>query len=298
MAKETQIQNPPTTGSLRYNTYLSKYFTVDNFNDRRALVGSIPPYDNQDYCITFIVVQGTLQLKINGIRLDLQKQVNLFLDSRCIYYSATILAHTVFDQFEEMLNYVVPIRKRVFCFQYYHLSNLFAERFRENYMMLKREMLRPDFTMKELVIRSFIKLSLVSLLEAIDNEGVDEMTYEKSRQQKLFEEFIELLDTHYTHERSVQFYAHKMGLTPKYLSMLSRAAVQTSASSVISHYVAYRIKQLLYNGQYSIKQISEMLNFSTQSFFGRYFKRIVGCSPRQYMVQNSRNTNLWNNHDA
>jgi AraC-like DNA-binding protein len=73
--------------------------------------------------------------------------------------------------------------------------------------------------------------------------------------------------------------------------MISQASVGESASVVINYYVTFRIKQLLYRGQLSVKQISEMLNFPTQSFFGRYFKRVVGISPRQYMKQNCRNYN-------
>ena len=34
--------------------------------------------------------------------------------------------------------------------------------------------------------------------------------------------------------------------------------------------------------QYTIQQISDMLNFANQSFFGVYFKKEVGCSPKAY----------------
>ena len=33
----------------------------------------------------------------------------------------------------------------------------------------------------------------------------------------------------------------------------------------------------------SVKEISKSLNFQSQSFFGRYFKRITGMSPREYI---------------
>lgn len=32
----------------------------------------------------------------------------------------------------------------------------------------------------------------------------------------------------------------------------------------------------------STQQISNDLNFPSQSFFGKYFKRVVGMSPREY----------------
>jgi AraC-like DNA-binding protein len=32
----------------------------------------------------------------------------------------------------------------------------------------------------------------------------------------------------------------------------------------------------------TIQQISEELNFPSQSFFGKYFKRVVGVAPKEY----------------
>jgi AraC-like DNA-binding protein len=39
------------------------------------------------------------------------------------------------------------------------------------------------------------------------------------------------------------------------------------------------------SGQMSIQQISNLLNFNDQSHFGTFFKRYVGCSPREYQRQ-------------
>ena len=39
----------------------------------------------------------------------------------------------------------------------------------------------------------------------------------------------------------------------------------------------------LNDSQLTIQQISEQLNFSNQSFFGKFFKRCAGMSPKDYM---------------
>ena len=41
-------------------------------------------------------------------------------------------------------------------------------------------------------------------------------------------------------------------------------------------------KQLLRSKEYTILQISEMLNFTSQSLFGRYFKKFTGYTPKEY----------------
>ena len=50
----------------------------------------------------------------------------------------------------------------------------------------------------------------------------------------------------------------------------------------MDNYVILEAKALLKSRKYTIQQISNMLNFANQSFFGKYFKDKVGCSPPAY----------------
>lgn len=50
----------------------------------------------------------------------------------------------------------------------------------------------------------------------------------------------------------------------------------------IRDYVILEAKALLKSGKYSVQQVGDMLNFSNQSFFGTYFKRATGLSPKAY----------------
>ena len=54
------------------------------------------------------------------------------------------------------------------------------------------------------------------------------------------------------------------------------------AGDWIRDYVILEAKALLKSRKYTIQQISDMLNFANQSFFGVYFKKEVGCSPKAY----------------
>jgi AraC-like DNA-binding protein len=49
-----------------------------------------------------------------------------------------------------------------------------------------------------------------------------------------------------------------------------------------SNIFASKAKALLKSTNMTIQQISEELNYPSQSFFGKYFKRIVGVSPSDY----------------
>jgi len=103
-----------------------------------------------------------------------------------------------------------------------------------------------------------------------------------SRQEIFFGKFIALLTQHHTQERSVAFYAEKLCITPKYFSTLIKKQTGKSAAQWIDDYVILEAKNLLKFSGMSIQEIAYHLNFSTQSFFGKYFKHQTGLSPSEY----------------
>lgn len=47
-------------------------------------------------------------------------------------------------------------------------------------------------------------------------------------------------------------------------------------------FVIIEAKRQLSNPNISIKEVAHRLNFSEQTFFGRYFRLYAGCSPSEY----------------
>lgn len=98
----------------------------------------------------------------------------------------------------------------------------------------------------------------------------------------LADKFLKLVEMNYKAEREINFYAGKLSLTPKYLSKLIREISSNSASEWIHRYVMLEAKSLLRSTNMTIQQISDELNFTSQSFFGKYFKQHEGMSPKDY----------------
>lgn len=96
------------------------------------------------------------------------------------------------------------------------------------------------------------------------------------------QDFLKLVHMHYTSERSVSFYASKLFISPKYLSLLVKEATGRSAARWIDSFVINEAKNLLrYSGK-NIQQVAYALNFSNQSSFGKYFKHLTGMSPTEF----------------
>ncbi|WP_288736647.1 helix-turn-helix domain-containing protein, partial [uncultured Parabacteroides sp.] len=94
--------------------------------------------------------------------------------------------------------------------------------------------------------------------------------------------FMQTVLENYKQERSVAFYADKLCVTAKYLSLISKEVSGQPAGNWIDEYVILEAKTLLKSSQMSIQEIADSLNFANQSFFGKYFKHHTGISPKEY----------------
>lgn len=95
-------------------------------------------------------------------------------------------------------------------------------------------------------------------------------------------EFMKLVHLYYTKERSVNFYASRLCISPKYLSLLVKEATGRSAARWIDYFVISEAKNLLRFSGKNIQQVAYALNFSNQSSFGKYFKHLTGMSPTEF----------------
>lgn len=101
-------------------------------------------------------------------------------------------------------------------------------------------------------------------------------------QQEKCERFMALVAEHFKSEREVGFYADKLCVSSKYLSTLLKQETGMTAFDWIERHVVLYAKSCLSSTSMTIQQISDELDFPSQSVFGKYFKRVEGVSPKKY----------------
>ena len=104
----------------------------------------------------------------------------------------------------------------------------------------------------------------------------------RTKRELLVDDFMRLVEGNYKEHRGLEFYAGKLFLTPKYMSSLIKEQTGKSAGEWIDSYVVQEARALLKSTDMTVQQISNELNFPSQSFFGKYFKRLTGVSPKEY----------------
>ncbi len=103
-----------------------------------------------------------------------------------------------------------------------------------------------------------------------------------SRGEEILAAFMELLEENFTTEHRIRFYADKLCISTKHLSETVKSISGRGVKEWIQEYLLLEAKALLQSHRYSIQEISWKLNFANQSFFGTWFKKAAGMSPRQY----------------
>ena len=152
-----------------------------------------------------------------------------------------------------------------------YYMNLFNEKYQETPVAYNRIIVR--------------KLSTILLYEIYKLYiGVKDRLPKLGKKEKVFQEFLKLVAVHYKEQRGIQFYADLFQMTPRYFSAIIKESSDQSAAEWIDNYVVTEAGILLRTTTLSIKEISDRLNFPDQSFFGKYFKRHTGLSPKQYRV--------------
>lgn len=109
---------------------------------------------------------------------------------------------------------------------------------------------------------------------------------EKDKRQLHYEKFISDVQSHYKINRTLPFYAGRLGVSVTYLTELIKEKHGMTAADYIDKHTATECMALLNSTSLSINHISRMMNFPSSSVFGKFFKRMTGCSPTEYRGEN------------
>ncbi len=132
------------------------------------------------------------------------------------------------------------------------------------------------------ISRSLIAAAVYQLMQFFSIRMEHKTTPSLSRRASYVKEFLQLVNLHHRQERGVAFYASKLFISPKYLSLIIKESTGRSAAEWIDDYVIMEAKNLLRFSGKNVQQIAYELNFSNQSSFGKYFKHLTGMSPTKF----------------
>jgi len=82
--------------------------------------------------------------------------------------------------------------------------------------------------------------------------------------------------------------AKQVGMTPSYLSKQFRGEMQISIGDYINRAKIEAAQNMLLYSEYSLTEIANYLDYSSQSYFIQIFRQVVGITPGKYRKQHFR----------
>ena len=129
-------------------------------------------------------------------------------------------------------------------------------------------------------------LRLLYNLFLIDLTATQESSIRKHRFPKRVEEiylaFLRLLSQHYAGHRDISFYASKLCITTTYLSRIVRQVSGRTVGQYIDQLLLMEASWMLQTTSLTVAQIADRLHFADTTTFARFFKRLKGCTPKEY----------------
>ena len=119
-------------------------------------------------------------------------------------------------------------------------------------------------------------------MAGIVKESAHANTMKRSRNEDILIQFARMMMTHFKEERSVQYYADALFMTPKHLTKTVKEITGKTSGELIDEMVITEAKILLSDFSYSVAQVADHLHFSDQFFFSKFFKNQTGLSPTEY----------------
>ena len=104
----------------------------------------------------------------------------------------------------------------------------------------------------------------------------------QSREQRLFTDFIQLVSEFAPEHHTIDFYASRLCLTPRYMSTIIKQVSGKSAKQWIDDALVTRIKIDLKHTDKSVARICDDMNFPNPSFLTKFFKRMTGMTPKEF----------------
>lgn len=264
---------------------LTSLSNIENYDEHSSLSG---------FAIG-IVHSGTVKATIDGSAMEFRandmflltddKRVESFRVSKaCVGYvirfSRSFVENIIVDV-EDYMSVYMTFRSHTLL----TIPERDAHRLHSVAALLSEVISAQDYLYTEKIISSLFTTCFYTLASILDVCRRSVTISHSHRSSELLHNFMEMLTRDCGKERSVEYYAKQLDITPKYLSIICRKHMNRNASKVIDEAAIRKAKSMLMQSGLSIAEVAEKLNFVSQSFFGKYFKQRVGMSPSRFKAQ-------------
>ncbi len=138
---------------------------------------------------------------------------------------------------------------------------------------------QQNLTDSEEAIRALLDLILIQCKRIYPLSKIEEKA---NKGKILVKRFKQLIEEKSQENLSVKDYASLLAITPNYLSETVKSVTGRTSTDLINDRMIMEIKRFLTHTDLGISEIAYQLNFSDQSYFSKYFKKLTNQSPLEF----------------
>ena len=159
-----------------------------------------------------------------------------------------------------------------------HPSNLKDIGYLRNRLIEELATFQPE---KKYAIKLLFQLLLLQLYR-IEQHQPAQIIPTENRMLTYFHTFQNLIKQNIHETKTIQHYAKELSISPVHLNRICQSLVQKSALQVVHEYLLIEAKKYLLGTSNSIAEISYFLDFKDPSHFSKFFRKMMGVSPREF----------------
>lgn len=267
-------------------------FYYFNQDDIKSACDFQPPIRSEEFTF-FIVLGGTLKVSINFEDIEikrgdvllispnaLKQRINISQDSSyagMLFRPSFLVQLGLSKHKEDFFKLLTDMRLHILALSDTEIKTLmiYMENIEQNFKKLQFHLFA-----EEIIHNNF--LAVFYELADIAYRQNKMIPQKFSRKEDITMRFGSLALKHFKERKQLQFYASKVFVTPKYLTETVKEVTGKTAGQILDELLIREAKLMLKDINMGISEIAIELNFGNQSFFGKFFKRHVGRSPREF----------------
>src|SRR5882757_6117769 len=254
----------------------------------KELGGNVPPNRQSLYYIT-LIQKGSGEKTVGHFTFPIIKNTLLIIPKRVIhsskYWSLNCSGYVIMFNVDFFLNNAFPrqliLNKKVFKNSTKPFLVLSGPQ--EKKMKVIFEHIIAEHEAQQPAKSEMIAIRILELLIQCDRFFTEaEALGKEIIYNPLTERFNNLVEQHFTSQRSVSFYAGALHVHPNHLNFISKKTNGLSAKQVIDKRILQEAQYLLKSSYLPVKETAHRLGFENTGYFSSFFRKGAGVSPMQY----------------
>lgn len=228
---------------------------------------------------------STLEIRKNDISFCFPNQfvenAMLSLDFKC---KGLLMTPKYFESIFLLMPYVWDNKGLIFDNPILHLDDTQVKSLVDDFNFLRGKLSASSMPHHKEMIKLLLQSLIYDFFDCISPK-IDLSSHVYSASEAVFRRFMNLVAENTPQHRNVSFYADKLCLTPKYLSAICKQESGKTAFEITNSFAIEHIKRMLRTTEKSVKEIAHESGFPNVSFFGKYVRREMGISPKEYRLR-------------